>query len=165
MVALPVKLVVGVNITLVPFTMLAAPLVGETLVMVSASPSGSLSFARGSNVTLVFFAMDSESATATGGRLVTLTVITAVAVALPVKLVVGVNITLVPFTMLAAPLVGETLVMVSASPSGSLSLARGSKVTLVFLAMDSESSTATGGRFVTLTVINPVAVALPSLIV
>src|ERR1043166_6370636 len=176
MVALPVKLAVGVNITLVPPTMLAAPLVGDTLVIANASPSGSLSLTRGSNVMLVFFAIDSASATATGGRLVTLTVINAVAVALPSlivwpivalpeKLAVGVNITLVPPTMLAAPLVGDTLVIASASPSGSLSFALGLKVILVFLAMESTSATATGGRLVTLTVIRAVAAVVPSLIV
>src|SRR6266446_7843091 len=69
MVALPVKLVFGVKVTLVAVK-LASPLVGATPVIVKASPSGSLSFTRGSKVTGVFLGVDTTSATATGGWLV-----------------------------------------------------------------------------------------------
>src|ERR1043165_10103269 len=146
--------------------MLATPLVGDTLVIVRASPFGSLSLSRGSKVMLVFLAMDSESSTDTGALFVEpVGVIGRVRTPRLVKLAVGVNITLVPPTMLATPLVGDTLVIASASPSGSLSFALGLKVILVFLAMESTSATATGGRLVTLTVIRAVAVVVPSLIV
>src|SRR5205085_633469 len=151
----------GVNVTLVPPRMVATPLVAATLTIVNGSPSGSLSFPRGSKVTDAFFPVETTSLTATGGRLVTLTVINAGAVplfpslivyptvALPVKLLAGVNVTFVPPRIVATPFVAATLTMVNGSPSGSLSFPRGSKVIGRFLAVETTSLTATGGRLVT----------------
>src|SRR6185369_874845 len=128
MVAVPKKLVAGLNTTLAP-AMLAVPLVGLTPVIVRLSPSGSLSLTSGWMVTATSSTVFVKSLTATGGSWVpvTETVIKALAVppwlslmlypmvAVPKKLVAGVNTTLVP-AMLAVPLVGLTLVIVRLSP-------------------------------------------------
>ena len=63
-------MVAGRNTTFVP-TMLAVPFVGLTEIIVSASPSGSPSFAKTGTVTETFYGVLPESFTATGGRLVT----------------------------------------------------------------------------------------------
>src|ERR1051325_11505376 len=161
--------------------MLAVPLVGLTLVMVSVSPSTSLSLTSTGMVTRVSSGVVAASFTAIGASLtaVTVTVISAVAVpplpslivypilAVPTKFVAGVNTTLVP-EMLAVPLVGLTLVMVSVSPSTSLSLTSTGMVTRVSSGVVAASFTAIGASLtaVTVTVINAVAVPpLPSLIV
>src|SRR5882672_3645251 len=83
-------------------------------------------------------------------------------VAAPVKLLAGVKSTLVPPWIEARPLVAATAVILNGSPSGSESLARGSKVIGAFLAVETTSFTATGGRFVTLTFTVIKAVAVPA---
>src|SRR4030095_811492 len=159
----------------------AVPLVGLTLVIVSVSPSGSLSLARAAIVTGTSSTVVAKSSTATGASLlplVTVTVIRAEAVpplpslmlspmvAGPKKSAVGVNTTLVP-EMTAVPLVGLTLVIVSVSPSGSLSLARAAMLTGTSSTVVAKSFTATGASLlplVTVTVIRAEAVPpLPSL--
>src|SRR5712664_474550 len=108
----------GVKITLVPPGKVAVPLVVTTLVIVSRSPSGSLSLVRGSKVIGVLAGVDTTSFTAIGKRLVTLIVIKAEfvpplpslieypTVASPLKLGAGEKIILVPPRMVAVPLVG-----------------------------------------------------------
>src|ERR1051325_5734114 len=54
--------------------MLAVPLVGLTSVMESVSPFGSLSFARAGTETPTFFAVEAESFTAKGGKVLTVVV-------------------------------------------------------------------------------------------
>src|SRR5205814_1610163 len=132
-VAVPLKLVAGVNSTLVPPTITAVPLVGVTLMIVRLSPSGSLSLSSALIVTGTSSAVLALSSTATGGSFAapTATVISAEAVptrrssdlypivAVPLKLVAGVNSTLVPPTITAVPLVAVTTLIVRLSPSGS----------------------------------------------
>src|SRR6185503_6711099 len=178
MVAVPTKLVAGVNTTLVP-EMLAVPLVGLTLVIVNVSPSTSLSLTRAWMVTLTSSTVLVKSFRATGGSLaaLTVTVISALAVAppslmvypivaVPTKFVAGVNTTFVP-AMLAVPLVGLTLVMVKVSPSTSLSLTSAWIVTATSSAVLVKSLRAIGGSLaaLTVTVISALAVAPPSLMV
>src|SRR6266699_3435868 len=175
---MPLKLVAGVNTTFVP-AMSAVPLVGLTLVIVSGSPSTSLSLTSGWMVTLTSSSVLVKSFTATGGSFtgVTVTVIKALAVpplpslmvspivAVPLKLVAGVNTTFVP-AMLAVPLVGLTDIMINGSPSTSLSLTSAWMVTLTSSSVLVKSFIATGGSFsaLTVTVISADAVPLlPSL--
>src|SRR2546430_924857 len=66
MVAVPVKSSAGVNRMLVAVNV-AVPFVGLTLVMTSALPSGSESFARAAMVTLTFFGVPAASSLAIGG--------------------------------------------------------------------------------------------------
>ena len=76
---MPTKFVAGVNTTFVPL-MIAVPFVGLTEIIVSASPSGSVSFTKTGIVTATFSAVLVESFTATGARFVTVTVMSADAV-------------------------------------------------------------------------------------
>src|SRR2546426_12375215 len=90
-----------------------------------------------------------------------------VIVAVPMKLVAGVNSKLVP-TMLTVPLVVTASVRVNRSPFTSESLASGAIVTGVFSGVVAVSSLATGASFigVTVTVLGPDASqACPSLTV
>ena len=68
---MPLKPGVGVNTMFVPL-MFAVPFVGAKATIVSASPSGSLSFTRTGIVTEIFFNVFVTSFTATGGRFVML---------------------------------------------------------------------------------------------
>src|SRR5205823_2791441 len=156
--AVPLKLVAGVNNTFVPPTITAVPLVAVTLVIVRLSPSTSLSLSNGLIVTGTSSALLAASSAATGASFtaLTVTVISAEAVpplppfttypraAVPLKLVAGVNSTLVPPTITAVPLVAVTLVIVRLSPSTSLSLSNGLIVTGTSSAVLAASSTATG---------------------
>src|SRR5256886_1035740 len=176
-VAVPLKLVAGVNSTLVPPTITAVPLVAVTLVIVRLSPSTSLSLSNGLIVTGTSSAVLALSSTATGGSFTALTVTVISAevvpplpslivypiVAVPLKLVAGVNTTLVPPTITAVPLVGVTLVIVRLSPSTSLSLSRALMVTGTSSAVLAASSSATGGSFTGLTVTVISADAVPPL--
>src|SRR5688572_10919306 len=180
MVAIPTKSAAGVKRTFVP-EMLAVPLVGLTVIIVSVSPSTSLSLASAWMVTDTSSTVLVTSLTATGGSLsaLTVTVISALAVPplpsptgqpsvlSPTKSAAGVKRTFVP-EMTAVPLVGLTVVMVSVSPSTSLSLASAWMVTDTSSTVLVTSLTATGGSLsaLTVTVISALAVPpLPSLMV
>src|SRR5437016_9500648 len=135
MVAVPLKLVAGVNSTLVPPTITAVPLVAVTLVIVRMSPSTSLSLSSGLIVTGTSSSVLALSSTATGASFTALTVTVISAefvpplpslivypiVAVPLKLVAGVNTTLVPPTITAVPLVSVAQTSVRQSPTTSLS--------------------------------------------
>src|SRR5207249_10298714 len=73
-------------------------------------------------------------------------------VAVPLKLVAGVNTRFVPPTMTTVPLVAVAPVMMSGSPSGSLSLASGAMVTATSSGVVALSSTATGAALTGVTV-------------
>src|SRR5207253_2721747 len=142
----------------------AGQLVGTALVPL-LPVSVSLAWSSGTLTgTVVSAFMVSPSSAATGGSLtgLTVTVISAEAVpplpslivypivAVPLKLVAGVNTTLVPPTITAVPLVALTLVIVRLSPSRSLSLSNGLIVTGWSSAVLAASSTATGESFTAL---------------
>src|SRR5436309_1071249 len=107
--------------------MLVMPFVVVAALIVSGSPSTSLSLISGAIVTAVFFGVVAASLTATGGSFtgVTVTVISAEAVpplpslmlyptvAVPLKFVLGVKTTLVALTIMAVPFVAATLTIVS----------------------------------------------------
>src|SRR6185369_5028957 len=170
---MPTKLVAGVKTTFVP-EMLAVPLVGLMLVIVNVSPSTSLSLTSAWIVTDTSSNVLVTSSSAIGGSLTafTVTVISALAlplwpslmlypiVAMPTKLVAGVKTTFVP-EMLAVPLVALTLVMVSVSPSTSLSLISAGIVTDTSSNVLVTSSSAIGGSLTAFTVTVISALALP----
>src|SRR2546421_594104 len=134
--------------------------------MFRMSPSTSLSLSNGLIVTGTSSAVLALSSTATGASFTALTVTVISAevvpplpslivypiVAVPLKLVAGVNSTLVPPTITAVPLVGLTLLIVRLSPSTSLSLSSALIVTGTSSAVLAASSTATGGLLTGLTV-------------
>src|SRR5439155_1563044 len=157
--------------------MLAVPLVGLTVVMVSVSPSTSLSLTSALMVTATSSSVLVESFTATGGWLAAVVTVTVISeLVLPLlpllmrpdvggagKFVAGLKAN-VASDVLAVPLVGLALVIVSVSPSTSLSLTSALMVTATSSSVLVESFTATGGwlaAVVTVTVIS--ALALPPL--
>src|SRR6266496_2201907 len=136
MVAVPKKLVAGVNTTFGP-EMLAVPLVGLTLVMVSGSPSGSLSLTSGWMVTETSSTVLVKSFTATGGSLgpplVTVTVMSGgpndppVAVNDFTNTVEDVSVTIQPLVNDSDP-DGDPLTITSLSPTNGTALISGPNV-------------------------------------
>jgi len=129
MVAVPIKSVVGIKVTLVPPTMVAVPLVGLTAIMVRVPPGvSSTSLASGVSVLVAFSAILYTSGFASGGRFVTVIVISELfvppilsvivypIVAVPRKSFDGVNSTFVPPKIVAVPLVGLTAMILSVPP-------------------------------------------------
>src|SRR5205809_112554 len=155
--------------------MLAVPLVKLTEVMISGSPSTSLSLTSAWIVTDTSSSVFVKSFTATGGSFTPVTVMLTIALAVlplpshrqyavdavPLKLAAGVNTTFVP-AMLAVPLVGLTEVMINGSPSTSLSLTSAWIVTDTSSTVFVKSFTATGGSFTGVTVM--LTVATPELV-
>jgi len=88
-------------------------------------------------------------------------------VVVPRKLVAGVKTTFVPPRIVAVPLVGLTAMIERVPPGVSTtSLVSGEKVLVVFSVMELVSGLASGGRLVTVIVINELLVPpMPSVIV
>src|SRR5881394_1251188 len=157
--------------------MTTVPLVVVASVMISGSPSRSLSLASGAIVIGTSSGVVALSSTATGGSLTGVTVTVTVAEALaplpslmvygmvvvPLKLAVGLKSRLVPPTMTTVPLVLVAPSMTRVSPSRSLSLASGAIVMGTSSGVVAVSSTATGGSLIGVTITVTVAEALPPL--
>src|SRR5436190_821575 len=151
--------------------MTTVPLVVVASVMISGSPSRSLSLASGAIVIGTSSGVVAVSSNATGGSLTGVTVTVTVArseerragkmvygiVVVPLKLVVGLKSRLVPPTMTTVPLVVVALVMIRVSPSRSLSLASGAMVTATSSGVVAVSSNASGGSLTGVTVTVTVA--------
>src|SRR6185503_16985019 len=155
--------------------MTTVPLVVVASVMISGSPSRSVSLVNGEMVTGTSSGVVALSSPPTGGSLTGVTVTVTVAeavpplpslmvygmVVVPLKLVDGLKTRLVPPTMITVPLVVVASMMISGSPSRSLSLASGTMVTGTSSGVVVLSSTATGGSLTGVTVTVTVADAVP----
>ena len=181
--AVPAKLVAGVNVTVVP-TRVTVPLVAApTAVMVMLGPSTSASLPSSaaavstSAVSSGVIAASSPAIGASGtGVTVTVAVPTAVRapsdtvywkLAVPVRLGAGVNVTMPAASATVPPLGAATAVTVSGPPSASVSLAArvaAGSASGVSSAVVTASATATGasGTGVTVTATVPVSVPAPS---
>src|SRR5881394_37443 len=172
MVVVPLKLVDGLKSRLVPPTMTTMPLVVVALVMVSESPSRSVSLSSGAMVIGTSSGVVAVSSSATGGSLTGVTITVTVAepvpplpslivygmVVVPTKLVDGVKSRLVPPTTTIVPLVVVAPVITKVSPSKSLSLASGAMVIGTSSGVVALSSVATGGSFTAVTLMLTTAV-------